>query len=144
MLANDVYSCDSGYLDLTAGRATCVAREKCTGLLFESKRLCVIESLCDGLRSILNDVGYPYSSSAGKECVTAADCRKKGAHAYLNAKQCSDLEPNFSSGNVVIQYNYGYVYACKTGTIMFMADKAQCLSLKECNYGPPKGFMSKN
>lgn len=41
LLAEGIYSCGGKYLNLSMRQANCVAKEECTGLLFESKGLCL-------------------------------------------------------------------------------------------------------
>ena len=45
-LHNNVYKCDTEYIDITGSKATCIDADMCGGLLSESRRLCIPESDC--------------------------------------------------------------------------------------------------
>ena len=111
-------------------------------MLFESQKLCISESQCNGGKLLFAEPGYLNSNDGKKECVSAEDCRESGKCAYRNSGECSELEPDLSRDT--FQTTGSGDYECASGTVMFVLDKVQCLSYKDCAYGAARGLRRGN
>lgn len=140
LAGKDIYSCGEKYLDVTGFWMKCVTEDECTGMLFKSQKLCVQESQCQSKNPFSSEVGYSYNNGTAKECVSAKECSEKGGYPYKNSRECSTIGPDPSDDKLRIPTDEEYVYQCASGTILFVAESARCISRNECLYGAPRGL----
>ena len=95
------YDCGEKYLDVTGSTAKCIEKTTCTGILYESKHLCVTEEQC---ASDEYD-GYLYDAGKKKKCISLDECGEANGFVYLQGqRECSAIEPDPGCTDLVNTY----------------------------------------